>query len=301
MMHKNNTLLPNKIMRTWNLLQSLAEKHLCKISSWRPKQTVSNKPARPNKPGKYDSVRIMLTMTTCKRIDLFQRTMRSILNTWTNLNLVDHWLVVDDNSSDGDRKRMREEFPWIRFVWKTPDQAGHRTSMNLIFDELQRVGPEYWVHLEDDFLFHQRLDYVGHAIAAFNALKDHNVAQVLFSNNYAETQLQWNLRGSIWLGQYAVHNHHKNAVNYPNCHYWPHYSFRPSVVKVETILALGNFDSPNVFFERDYANKYEAAGLKSAFFQEIPCTHIGKLTNESGTNAYILNAQSQFDSNKAKP
>lgn len=59
---------------------------------------------------------------------------------------------------------------------------------------------------------------------------------------------------------------------------------------METILSLGNFDSPNVFFERDYANKYTEAGFKSAFFQEIPCTHIGKLTHETGANAYTLNS-----------
>jgi glycosyltransferase involved in cell wall biosynthesis len=102
--------------------------------------------------------------------------MRSVLNTWSNLHPIDHWLVVDDNSSDEDRKAMREEFPWIRFVWKKPDQAGHRISMNIIFDELSRVRPEYWIHLEDDFLFHQKLDYIGQALVALDTLKDQNVS-----------------------------------------------------------------------------------------------------------------------------
>ena len=45
-------------------------------------------------------------------------------------------------------------------------------------------------------------------------------------------------------------------LNGSNCAYWPHFSFRPSVIRTSAVLTLGNFDSPNTFFERDYADKY---------------------------------------------
>ena len=82
-----------------------------------------------------------------------------------------------------------------------------------------------------------------------------------------------------------------------NCSYWPHYSFRPSVCNVDTILKLGDFNSENTFFEKDYADKYYNNGYKSAFFNEITCIHIGKLTLESNNNnknAYELNNMTQY-------
>jgi hypothetical protein len=57
---------------------------------------------------------------------------------------------------------------------------------------------------------------------------------------------------------------------------------------------LGNFDSANRFFERDYAEKYNAAGYKTAFFDLIHSLHIGKQQWEKeGQNAYMLNSVSQ--------
>jgi hypothetical protein len=69
------------------------------------------------------------------------------------------------------------------------------------------------------------------------------------------------------------------------------------VIRVAPLLALGNYDSPNRFFERDYADRWTAAGYRSAFFDEIRCLHIGKLTSDlSGQNAYTLNNELQFGS-----
>jgi hypothetical protein len=57
---------------------------------------------------------------------------------------------------------------------------------------------------------------------------------------------------------------------------------------------LGNYNSANVFFERDYAEKYNAAGYKTAFFDSIYSLHIGKQQWEKeGQNAYMLNSISQ--------
>ena len=67
---------------------------------------------------------------------------------------------------------------------------------------------------------------------------------------------------------------------------------------VKSILKLGNYDSPNQFFERDYADKWTKANYKTAFFDRITHRHIGRLTSEinSGSvkNAYELNGEEQF-------
>jgi hypothetical protein len=96
----------------------------------------------------------------------------------------------------------------------------------------------------------------------------------------------------------ALHQHKTGEFPYGNCHYWPHYSFRPSIIDVNAILILGNYDSPNQFFEMDYANRWKSLGFLSGFYNQITNRHIGRLTSErddkSQPNAYELNDENQF-------
>ena len=50
---------------------------------------------------------ITLSITTCKRFDLFEKTMNSFLHCCKDLHLINRWLCVDDNSSDQDRLKMK--------------------------------------------------------------------------------------------------------------------------------------------------------------------------------------------------
>jgi GR25 family glycosyltransferase involved in LPS biosynthesis len=50
---------------------------------------------------------------------------------------------------------------------------------------------------------------------------------------------------------------------------------------VHTILTLGNFDSPNEFFEKDYAERWSVHNYKTAFFDRITHIHTGKVTTEN--------------------
>ena len=75
----------------------------------------------------------IFSITTCKRFDLFEKTMNSFINCCEDLNLIDMWICVDDNSSIEDKKKMKELYPFFRFIWKTKEQKGHYMSMNIIF------------------------------------------------------------------------------------------------------------------------------------------------------------------------
>jgi len=242
---------------------------------------------------------VLISFTTCKRLDLFKQTMNSILHNWTDLEKIDYWLCVDDNSSDDDRYAMKVLYKWFDFYNKGPEEKGHRKSMNIIWDKLNELKPRYWIHMEDDFLFHQKIDYVTLSIKYLKELEHMNVQQILFNRNYAETIEGYKIEGHIpYSKDIVIHDFKQGAFPYQNCHYWPHYSFRPSMVNTKVILELGNYDSANQFFEMDYANKYADKGYKSAFFNKITCTHIGRLTSERGDsqkpNAYILNQEEQF-------
>jgi hypothetical protein len=252
------------------------------------------------------SPRVIITFTTCKRFDLFQQTVNSILNMWTDVNVIDYWYCVDDNSSEEDRAKMRQAYPWMDYYMKSPEEKGHRASMKIIWNKLNELRPEYWIHMEDDFLFHTPGSYIHKAMQMMTDARTagHNVRQILYNRNYGETVRDYKIQGHKILRrtahEVALHQHKAGGgeFNYGNCHYWPHYSFRPSLIDVSAILAIGNYDTPNQFFEMDYANKWTTLGYVSGFYNHITNRHIGRLTSERNDrtqpNAYELNNESQF-------
>jgi len=255
--------------------------------------------------------KILITFTTCKRLDLFKETMHSILNTWTDIDKITHWFCVDDNSSKEDRHVMRSTYHWMDYYMKTPSEKGHRSSMNIIWNKMNDLKPDYWIHMEDDFLFYHSMNYIEKAI---NALKhqtciSNGIKQIVFNRNYGETIDNYKTIGHLptAVPNIVVHDHRPNEsiVHYQNSHYWPHYSFRPSMTDVKSILKLGNYDSPNQFFERDYANRWFKANYKTAFFDRITHRHIGRLTSEISSgevkNAYDLNNEAQFAAHQPIP
>lgn len=252
-----------------------------------------------------ETPKVFLSFTTCKRIDLFQQTINSLLIHCEDISLVDYWYCVDDNSSDEDRTKMKQLYPWIEFYNKNAEEKGHRKSMNLIYDKLVELKPIYWIHLEDDFLFHHKMSYIISGIEGLLDLSDSNVKQIVFNINYGETTNDYRITGHkpTSYSQYVLHNHTKNGeMKYLNCEYWPNYSFRPAITDVSAILNIGNFDTQNTFFEMDYANKWTDMGYKTAFFNRITSRHIGRLTSdrndENAKNAYKLNNEDQFCKSK---
>jgi GR25 family glycosyltransferase involved in LPS biosynthesis/SAM-dependent methyltransferase/tetratricopeptide (TPR) repeat protein len=277
----------NKMIHRYKLLLGSAPKAHLKLAG--------TKPSVP--------IKVMLTMTTCKRWDLFEKTVNSLLHMWTDIDKVDYFFCVDDNSSQRDRTKMKSTFPFIDFYMKRQSERGHRTSMNIIYDMLNTLKPTYWIHMEDDWLFFQKDNYVQKSIDFLDRNEDKDIHQILYNRNYAETYEGWTINGGEAIAGSPGFLIHIKSDSIPgqNCGYWPHYSFRPSMIRTSVILDLGNYDSPNTFFERDYADKYFARGYKSAFFDTVCCLHTGKLTSDkTGTNAYTLNKTGQFNGASSK-
>jgi hypothetical protein len=257
---------------------------------------------------KTNNKKILFSITTCKRFDLFQKTINSLLTCFQDIHLIDKWICIDDNSSEEDRKQMQELYPFIEFVLKTPEQKGHYISMNMIRDYAITNNYEFVLHLEDDFHFVQKRGYLIESlkILANNA----KIGQVLFNANYAEVEFTGNrivggkprLAGDI---RYIEHEYYERGTNEhtafmdrnQNCattSYWPHFSFRPSILRVSMLKDVGcYFNTPH--FEMAYAYDYISRGYVSAFLDTFSCIHIGKKTWEKTDNAYKLNQTSQFE------
>jgi GR25 family glycosyltransferase involved in LPS biosynthesis len=248
----------------------------------------------------HNAHNVILTITSCKRFDLFQKTMNSFINNCSDIDKITYFFCVDDNSSDEDREQMEKMYPFFNFYFKNSREKGHRQSMNIIWNKLNELKPKFYLHLEDDWLFINKCNYITESVSFLERFESDKVHQILFNKNYAEIMDNYNfVGGNIINGDNKFKLHIKDEPNLcgSNCAYWPHFSFRPSVIRTSAVLGLGNFDSPNTFFERDYADKYFNAGYASAYFNEVNCIHTGKLTSESQNvkkNAYELNGEEQF-------
>ena len=300
--------LQDKVFRTVYLLRNqiyyeLTKDHKQALFVYDPKKVEKTCQAMTRRARKL----ITLTMTTCKRFDLFERTMNSILTCVTDLH--DHiadWIVVDDNSEPSERERIKSLYPFIRLIAKGPSEKGHPISMNLLQEE---IFTPYQFHIEDDWEFFLARPYCQMMLDRIHLVP--GVKQVLLNLNYTEDTLSAN---SVWGAELAVadpskrlfvHRHYtgheletQNALlGCSNCLYWPHFSFRVGLTDVSIYKQLGPFSVSHHHFEMEYAQRYVANGFKTSFLDGIYCTHIGRRTYERQSekrNAYDLNNEKQF-------
>lgn len=238
-------------------------------------------------------VEVTLTITSCRRPALFERTVNSFLRCCTDVERIGRWICVDTGSAQVDRERMRELYPFLEFVYGDPASLRHAGSMNRL---LEMVTSPFWVHLEDDWQFFWRGPYIERAIAILG--DDREIAQVAFNRSYGETLDSIRIAGGEVRRtaaedlRYRVHEHVEAGTPEWQRHlealpagaltvaYWPHFTLRPSLMRTAAIKAVGRFDLQPGHFELEFARRYVAAGLRTAFLDEINCLHIGRLTTE---------------------
>ena len=292
------------------LNRTFATPHMQVVASVYPDAIVARLTARRAVASDASS-QITLTITTCRRFDLFTQSVNSFLNCCLDLECISRWICVDDGSSDADRARMQTLYPFFEFIFKDSAQKGHARSMNLI---LEQVKTPYWLHLEDDWLFFAPERYIEQSMAILD--DDPAIGQVLFNRNYAERLSCQNIKGGTVKFtarerlRYRLHEHHEQGTSAYDAHinqlvagqrsnaWWPHYSLRPSLLRMSAIGAVGEYQRESANFELDFANRYTSAGYCSAFLDAINALHIGRLTWERDdptlTNAADLNDEPQL-------
>lgn len=247
------------------------------------------------RPSQQSSINIILTITSCKRSNLLRRTIKSMTRNWKDFSMVDKIVCIDDGTEKKELSNIVADFPWIEFIVKDATKRGHRGSMNMIRDIVINSGAKYWIHIEDDWEFIKSANYISRGIEYMRKYSDIDVKQLLFNKGYAEiiSDITWKCGTRLEEGLLL----HKHDASDSPCGYWPHYSFRPGITCVDVLKNLGDFNTPNQFFELDYANKYICAGYKTVYLDEITCIHIGKLAGKRGEsdkqNSYELNNISQ--------
>ena len=255
---------------------------------------------------------MIFTVTTCKRFDLFEKTMNSLIHCTKDIDLIGEWLCVDDNSSETDRELMKERYPFFNFIWKSPEEKGHARSMNIIRDYVIKSGYPYTLHMEDDWVAVCEMEYLRPAIQIIEESRE-GVKQVVQNRQYVQLirPRDIDLKGGVQRYtrsgmRYILHEfypkgsqeeeHFWKRVNGGfSASYWPYYSLNPSVMSTDVYHLLGDYREDVRHFEMEYASRYTNAGFKTAFFDNITRLHIGKLIGEEGKkNAYELNELVQF-------
>ena len=251
---------------------------------------------------------VTFTITTCKRYDLFEQTINSFLNCCKDLKKIDSWVCVDDNSSEEDRKKMEENYPFFTFYWKKIEDKGHPRSMNIIRNI---VNTPYIFHMEDDWKFIEKRNYISECMEVLGS--NDKIGQCLINKNYGETIDDIHTSGGLFNKtqsglRFFIHEYtpdEKSRIEFnlkykdrKNCSYWPHFSFRPSMLKKNVLDIIGPYNEKVSHFEMDYSTRYIKLGFVSAFLESIYCLHIGRLTSQRDdkriTNAYDLNNELQF-------
>jgi hypothetical protein len=251
---------------------------------------------------------ITFVITTCKRLDLFIRTMDSFLYNCEDLYTINKWLCVDDNSSEEDRKEMKQRYGFFDFVFKEEKDKGHAKSLNMI---LKKIKTKYVLLFEDDWecnapfkiydfieflkqenydqvVFHNRTD--GTVYPVVRTLNGGNIHEYVYNKNNPEKR---RLHPKVYKAYLEYEKEFKveeplDCVMKPGYHY-PGFSLNPSLFDITKIkhykIQFKEGDDMNDTFELYFAFECLKAGFKVAF-APIRIIHIG--TEKS---SYVLNGK----------
>lgn len=279
--------------------------HLLPVAAHYPQSLINQIQQRTSSSGE-----VTLTITSCKRLDLFKITVNSFLNCCRDLTKISRWICIDDNSSEEDRVEMQRLYPFFEFIFKDESEKGHARSMNRLIGSIETP---YWLALEDDWHFFVPAPYIEDALEIM--MDDESIGQVLFNRNYGLILEHRSLiGGSIHVTKtgrlrYRVQDYYdRNTGAFDEFMktlppggrtnaWWPHYSLHPSLVSMKAIRRVGQYDEQARHFELEFAERYTKAGLQTAFLDSINVLHIGKQPwDRAGDtkNAYQLNGQKQF-------
>ncbi|KDO28601.1 hypothetical protein SPRG_06457 [Saprolegnia parasitica CBS 223.65] len=225
---------------------------------------------------------VTLVLTTCKRLSLFLHTMASLRELMAS-PLVCATLVIDDHSSEDDRRVMESTFPTVRFVYTRV--KGHAVSMNTL---LSLVSTRFVLYVEDDWVFvANATSLVADALEIFQSHWNDphtRLAQVLL-NDQESGWLQSTPSGSV---SYKVLEFGVADPTHKMAH-WPGFSLNPAVWDLDRLKAQRLvFDTTSDVFERGFSLEVRRAGLHVAALRQRAAEHIGAPPG-SNASAYVLN------------
>lgn len=233
--------------------------------------------------------KITFTMTTCRRLDLFKKTIESFRRTCLDQDLISDWIISDDGSSQNDIAEMKRLCP--EFTILHSPGRGQAANLNNLFGAVKTI---WAIHVEDDWLFIKPDNYIRKMFdIAFDDERIKNVTLRYWEGGYeskckANPELRYNLH---WFSQFNHGNMPVESVKIlcekSNCN-WFGYTLNPGLQHMPTVKRLGKYETwtkPLGYgrmgcedarcFDRPQAIKYLTMGLRTANLCEKYIEHIG--------------------------
>lgn len=207
---------------------------------------------------------MILTMTTSRRPELFKKTWASIRANVKDFDLITAVDYFDDGSSLEELESMKEVAPQFATWHHNDEPKGHPFQMRAIWEHLYKSGEKFVFMAEDDFV----IDRCGTPLmAAMEILyEDNSVGAVCLGRRDSP---QFNFRGFTQTGVlFTVRDKFMPETKYPA------YTLNPSVVKIEMLLDVGQYeDVPE--FEKAYGLRVADKGWKICDLFSGFIRHIG--------------------------
>ena len=235
---------------------------------------------------------VTLVFCTCKRLDMFMRTVESVLENLSDFGRLRSVFIVDDNSDPEDRSRMRSAFPDYLPIFKGPSDTGHARSLNMM---LARVETPYLLYWEDDCVLTTAGPWLS--MARDVILSSPDILSVSLDPSI-ENDEQCSQR-RFWTYKPNPHAHllskPRSIERYVSARcfsyerdQWPGFSLKPNLLSLTLAKErLGKFDESNVdHMEYDFGLRALRAGLHTAILEGPVIQDIG-----AEESAYVLNRQ----------
>lgn len=251
-----------------------------------------------------------LTITSCKRLEHFKKTITSFHKHCTDLHTIELINWYDDNSSESDRlemlKILLECFGNKKIIstFFTNESFNtrkrHKEVMNVWKNDLSRLSVDYAFHTEDDFEYINDFS-INEGIELLK--KNNDVALVGFSQEKRELPSEMgtlNIQGNFWEWYYDKNRPLCDGLFLDTvimkksldptywCKYinWPYFGFRPGLHDIKKLEKLDMFYDVDGSFELEFAVRFAKLYKSFCHVNEI-CKHIGDIS------AYDLNVSSR--------
>ena len=210
---------------------------------------------------------IIFCATTCRRYDLFVKTMDSFLKNCLDKDLISKWIIIDDGSTQNDLNKMKTKYPFLDI--KRNPKPGHNDAVNYAYSILDS---EYVFWCEDDWDFIKAGDYIHYAWEIMDTDK-----------SIKEVQLRkWECIPKITNKGRKYFFHKFHAPKTPdNDSHWPGFSLNPSICHVPSMKQI--FPMKSTWFELHAGVKMIQKRFNVAHSAEKYIEHIGE-----GVSAYKL-------------
>ena len=219
-----------------------------------------------------------LTITTCKRLDYFKRTIDSFFTNCLDTDLISRVLIADDGSPFEEREEM------VRFIKNrfahgieisTPYKKGHPASLN---EMIKNINTEWFFHLEDDWEFIKPAHFIQECIDISQT--DDRIKNITLRRFGTSTIIKDGLT-------YEVHTHRPKNTKYElkehgGCRH-PGFSLNPGLNHLPTLKKVGLFAEHFRWFEVRYAMRYAQAGFLKANTMTDYVKHIGEVSAYDNT------------------